>query len=259
MSRSGEPDIRTYPHPAALAESAAAEVVRLAAESIAERGRFIVSLSGGSTPRALYECLARDHGNAIDWARVRLFWGDERCVPPDHPMSNFRMAREALLDHVPLPPGNVHRLPAERTPAEAVAAGYEHEIASVMGAAASGPPPVLDLVLLGMGADGHTASLFPGDAAFAERERWVMPALAPESYDPRQRISFTLPLINNARRVMFVITGADKRETLRAVLRDPRGQGARFPAAHVRPVGHLTWMVDAAAAEQRPFGQDVGA
>jgi 6-phosphogluconolactonase len=180
MPSAAQPDIRVHPDPGALADAAATEVVRVAREAIAERGRFLVTLSGGSTPRVLYEALARDHRESIEWGRVHLLWGDERCVPPDHPMSNYGMTHAALLARVPIPKGHVHRLPAERAPADQVAVEYEQELASLTGAAVGGTPPALDLVLLGMGADGHTASLFPGDAAFTERERWVMPATAPD-------------------------------------------------------------------------------
>jgi 6-phosphogluconolactonase len=249
MTRSTQADIRIYPEPQALTGAAAVEVVRLAREAMMERGRFTIALSGGSTPRALYEALARDHREAVEWAGVHLFWGDERCVPPDHAMSNERMVRMALVRRVPLVDAHVHPIDADAEEGpEHAARAYEAILRSALPAEPGAGFPAFDLVLLGMGTDGHTASLFPGNAAFAETRRWVMPAIAPESYDPRHRITITLPVINHARRVMFLVAGADKRETLRAVLGDPDGVGARFPAAHVRPLGGLTWLVDAAAA-----------
>jgi 6-phosphogluconolactonase len=244
MDRATRAEVRIFDDLDALSEAAAGEFIRLAREAVAGRARFTVSLAGGNSPRRLYEVLALRHHDSIDWSRVRLFWGDERCVPTDHPMSNYRMAKEALVSRVPIPPMNVHRIQAELEPPQFGAEAYEEVVRRGVESEGHDTAPVFDLMLLGMGADGHTASLFPGDAALAETSRWVMPATAPESYDPRRRITLTLPVINRARNVLFLVTGADKRDTLGAVLRDPDGAGARFPAAMVRPSGRLTWFVD---------------
>ena len=159
--------IKIHPDPTSLARAAADHFVSLAVEAIAVRGRFAVVLSGGSTPKASYAVLATDERAArVDWSRVYVFWGDERCVPPDHPDSNFRMARQALLDRVPIPSGNVHRMRGELDPAQA-AADYQQALLRFF-AISSGDTPSFDLILLGMGDDGHTASLFPGTSAIGD-------------------------------------------------------------------------------------------
>ncbi len=230
-----------------LAHLAARHFYEAAESAIADptRGRFLVALSGGSTPRALHQELAAHYRDLIPWERVQVFWSDERCVPPDHPDSNFRMARETLLDHVPLPPENIHRMPGERTDYDAAAADYEAEIRSVFGL----PPDVLlrfDLILLGMGPDGHTASLFPGTAALHETRRLVAPNWVPKLNT--HRLTFTYPAINNARLVIFLVTGEEKAEPLRDVLSGQTKIEER-PAVGVRATGgEVRWLVDRAAA-----------
>jgi 6-phosphogluconolactonase len=216
-----------------------------ARRDIAHRGRFLLALSGGSTPRPLYELLAsRPFATRIDWPRVHMFWGDERCVPPDQPESNYRMAREALLDHVPLPPANVHRIRGEDKPTEAAAA-YAESLGAFFGSRDSSPTESFDLVLLGMGADGHTASLFPGSAAAKESRRWVVATPGPEPGS--WRVSLTPVLLNASENVTFLVTGADKAERLKDVLEG--GQPDLLPAQLIRPThGALHWMIDAAAA-----------
>lgn len=235
-------DIRVYPDAASLARAAAELFVTLAAEAIAARRRFAVALSGGSTPRVTYALLADDEfATRLDWPRVHVFWGDERCIPPDDPESNFRLAEGALLSHVPIPPDNVHRVRGELEP-EAAAQAYAAELRTFFGA----PWPRFDLVLLGMGADGHTASLFPGTTAVEERERAVVAVYVERLR--AWRVTLTLPVINAAHHVLFLVTGATKAETLQAVLEGPDG---RFPAQQIRPAsGHLIWLVDVAAASQ---------
>jgi 6-phosphogluconolactonase len=237
-------DVRTYPDPASLARAAAEHFVTLAAEAIAARGRVAVALSGGSTPRATYALLATEEFAAqLDWSRVHVFWGDERCVPPDHPDSNVRLARETLLDHVPLPAGNVHRIHGEVEP-EAAAQAYAAELRAFFGT----QWPSFDLVLLGMGNDGHTASLFPGSAALRETARPVVAVRAEYQDRPAHRVTLTPPAINAARQVLFLVAGAAKAETLQAVLEGPAG---RFPAQRIRPTsGRLTWQVDIEAASR---------
>ncbi len=211
-----------------------------------QRGRFLVALSGGSTPRALHQALVQHYHDLIPWERVQVFWGDERCVPPDDQESNYRMARETLLELVPLPAENIHRMPGERPDYDAAAADYEAEIRQVFGL----PPDVLlrfDLILLGMGPDGHTASLFPGTAALHESSRLVVANQG--SKPPPQRLTFTYPLLNSARQVMFLVAGADKAEALRDVLSGQTTIEER-PAVGVRPAeGEVIWMVDRAAMQ----------
>ncbi len=221
-----------------LAEAAARDFARRAGEAIDERGRFAVALAGGSTPKATYETLARDYAGEVDWGRVHVFFGDERAVPPSHEDSNYRMAKDALLDHVSV--GSVHRMRGELPPEEA-AASYEEELRSFFGEVT----PRFDLILLGIGGDGHTASLFPGTAALEVADRLTVanPVLKLET----TRITLTAPAINAARAVVFLVAGEDKAEALREILEgdaDPRP----YPAKLVRPDGDLAWMVDRTAA-----------
>ncbi|MCW5852463.1 MAG: 6-phosphogluconolactonase [Anaerolineae bacterium] len=236
-------ELHVFPTADALAEAAAEYMVQLAHAAVMEQGRFSVALSGGSTPRALHAHLAAEPLRSdVDWGRVHVFWGDERCVPPDHPDSNYRMARETLLDHVPIPAGQVHRMPGELPPTEAAAA-YEAELRSFFGAAGE---PRFDLALLGMGDDGHTASLFPGTAALAETERWVA-ANWVEKLNT-WRLTLTVPTINQAANVVFLVAGAGKADRLREVLRGPY-QPTALPSQFIRPIaGRLAWFVDMAAA-----------
>lgn len=226
----------------AVTAATADALVDAAATAIAARGRFLLVLSGGSTPKALYELLATPaYAARIDWTRVHVFWGDERCVPPDDRSSNYRMAREALLDRVPISPQAIHRMRGEDPPEQAAAA-YEADLRQVFGAGASR----FDLVLLGMGDNGHTASLFPGLTAVRERARWVVAEYVGEV--DMWRLTMTPPALNAAVRVMFVVVGADKASMLSRVLEGPRDVEL-LPAQAIVPTdGVLTWMVDAAAA-----------
>jgi 6-phosphogluconolactonase len=223
-----------------------------AAAATRRSGRFAVALSGGSTPRHLYELLASPaHAGRVDWPRVHVFWGDERCVPPDDSASNYRMARAALLDHVPVLDANVHRIRGEDAPTEAAAA-YERELRAAF-ATPVGPPSRatgcrFDLVLLGMGDDGHTASLFPGLSAVRERERWVVAEHVGEV--SAWRVSLAPPVLNAAAHVVFLVSGAGKAAMLRQVLEGPSHPDA-LPAQAIAPIdGTLDWLVDTAAAAQ---------
>jgi 6-phosphogluconolactonase len=223
----------------------AERIVARAGDSIGQRARFLLCLAGGSTPKPLYELLATPpFATRIDWPRVHVFWGDERCVPPDHPESNYRMAREALLDHVQLPGTNVHRIRGEDEPSKAAAA-YEELLATFFGSREIRPQASFDLVLLGMGADGHTASLFPGSAAARETRRWVVASPGPQP--GHWRVSLTPVLLNTAEDVTFLVSGANKADRLKDVLED-RGPDL-LPAQLIRPThGALHWVVDTAAA-----------
>jgi 6-phosphogluconolactonase len=230
------------PTPAALAEAAADRIVAAARNAIRRRGRFVVALSGGSAPRLVYPLLVARR-DAVDWSRVEFFWGDERAVPPDDPESNYNLARQLLLDLLPeVRPDALHRMPADAADREAAAIEYEAELGRSV-ETASGGRPRLDLIWLGMGPDGHTASLFPGSKVLDERKRWVVPATAPKTSPIAKRMTFTLPLINAARAVLFVVAGADKAPTVRAV----RSGSRELPAARVRAASTL-WLLDALAA-----------
>ncbi len=228
--------VQLHETPEALARAAARAFVESAAEAIAERGRFAVALAGGSTPKATYEVLARDHAEDVDWPNVHVFFGDERTVPPDHEDSNYRMAREALLDLVPT--GSVHRMRGELPPDEA-AASYETDLKQFFGGEA-----VFDPVMLGIGGDGHTASLFPGTPALGVTDRLVVANPVPKL--DTTRLTLTAPVLSAARAVNFLVAGEGKAEALREILEgdaDPH----RYPAKLVRPPGGPTWFVDRAA------------
>lgn len=235
-------EIRIVPDTQQLAAIAAEDIVSLAQEAVEARGKFSVALSGGSTPRALYTLLsAPPYNNQIDWAKVHIFWGDERCVPPDHVDSSYRMANEALLSKVAIPPANIRRMKGESVPAEA-AAEYEQLLHKFFPENESR----FDLILLGMGDDGHTASLFPGTAALQETERWVVPNYV--EVKQMWRLTLTADAINLAANVMFLVAGSDKAERLNMVLRGPYLPDL-LPSQLIKPVkGNLTWLVDYAAA-----------
>jgi 6-phosphogluconolactonase len=214
----------------------------MTATALAAKGAFRVSLSGGSTPKTLYALLASDEFRGrFPWAGVSWYWGDERFVPHDHPESNYRMAREAMLARVPVPPENIHPEPADGTPEEA-ASRYEGTLQAAYGAAVLDPArPLFDITLLGLGADGHTASLLPGEPVLQERKRWVA---AVSHGRPEVRITMTYPAIESSRRAAFLVAGKEKA----AIFKTIRAGGSRVPAARVRPVGELVWFVDRAAA-----------
>ena len=237
------PTIRVFPDAEAVSRGAAEEFMRCAREAVAARGRFTVTLSGGSTPKRMFEMLAEPpYRDQVDWAKTHIFWGDERSVPPDHRDSNYRMANEALLSRVPIPAGQVHRIEAERKDRDAAAREYQAIIAKTFGVAPDGEPPAFDLVLLGMGPDGHTASLFPHTAALNETKRWVVVNFVPKFNT--DRVTLTTPILNKAREVLFLVAGADKAEPLAEVLEGP-ADPARLPSqldqAHD---GAAPWFVD---------------
>lgn len=250
-----EPAIRIAADAEALADTAAALVAERAGTAIAARGRFLMALSGGSTPLALYTRLGGPWRDRIDWTHLHLFWGDERTVPPAHHDSNYRMAHEALITRVPVPPHQVHRIRGELAPVVA-AIEYERTLRTALGTAGreATSPAGLDLVLLGLGIDGHTASLFPGRPPAHETERWVVA----DEIDGRGtwRVTLTPPVLNAARCVAFLVAGAGKAAILRDVLEGARVPDA-LPAQAIRPrPGALVWLVDRAAASalSRPSG-----
>jgi 6-phosphogluconolactonase len=233
--------VEVSPDAAALAERAAAWVVETQAAAIASRGAFTIALAGGSTPRALYQRLASaPHRDRLDWPRWHVYFGDERACPPDHPESNFRLARETLLDQVPIPSAQVHRMEAERPDLDAAAAEYSVLLEATLPTGPAGAPR-LDCILLGIGTDGHTASLFPGTPALDVVDAWATRGLA--TYEPYDRITVTFPLINGGASVAFLVSGESKRAALAGVV------AGTVPAARVRPThGELRWFLDRAAA-----------
>ena len=206
------------------------------------QGRIAIALSGGSTPRRLFELMGSDLSGEFPWARMHFFWGDERFVPHDDPESNFRMANEALLSKVPVPPGNIHPVPTEGIEIDDAARAYERELQAFYGAPALEPGKFLfDVQLLGLGEDGHTASLIPGEPVLNERKRWVA---AVAHGRPETRITLTYPAIESSRHIAFLVSGAAKR----TILREVRTRSADVPAARLHPLGDLTFLADRAAA-----------
>ncbi|HEV3471015.1 MAG TPA: 6-phosphogluconolactonase [Pyrinomonadaceae bacterium] len=238
-----ETGVRVFETAEEVAAAAAGRFVELAREAVAARGLFAVALAGGTTSRRAYELLASDElRGRVSWPRVHVFFGDERMVPPDAADSNFRMARESLLSRVPVPDENVHRIEG-RGDAAASAGRYEDELRAFFGDA---DWPRFDLVMLGMGEDGHTASLFPATAALDAGRAWAAANWVEKL--GAWRVTLTAPAVNAARHVLFVVTGAGKAARLREVLRGPRDP-ARLPAQLIRPAdGALEWFVDRAAA-----------
>jgi 6-phosphogluconolactonase len=245
-------EVHVFSDAQAVAEDAAGRVLAAAQRATADRDVFTVVLAGGSTPAALYELLAApEYAGRIEWSKVRVFFGDERCVAPDHEWSNYGLARRSLLSQVPLPPDNVHRMPSVMPAADAAEA-YADTIRQAL--RHDGPhPPRFDLVLLGMGEDGHTASLFPNMPALQEADAWVAGTSVPDYVRPLvSRVTLTLPVLNAARQVLFLVTGEAKSQMVRRVLRDAARdpQAAALPAARVKPHdGALTWLLDKPAAE----------
>jgi 6-phosphogluconolactonase len=234
--------IEILPDPLALAHHVAEWMTR---EAIAARGPFRVSLSGGSTPKTLYGLLASDEFRSrFPWQLVSWCWGDERFVPHDDPESNFRMTREAMLAKVPVPPENIHPIPTDGTPEDA-ARRYDQTLQKAYGAATLDPHrPLFDIMLLGLGPDGHTASLLPGEPALDERKRWV--AVVAHGR-PEVRITMTYPVLESSRYVAFLVAGKEKAPIFSAV----RKGDSQVPAARIQPVGELLWFVDRAAGGER--------
>jgi 6-phosphogluconolactonase len=216
---------------------AGAQVVAEAArESINSRGIFHLVLSGGKTPLKLYQMLARAPlAEAVPWRQTHLYWGDERLVSLDHADSNYAGAHNAMISHVDIPDENVHPVPVDASTPAAAAMEYERTIKEAFPG-----DPRFDLVLLGIGADGHTASLFPDHAALEEQNRWVLEVSSPQAIPPVPRVTFTLPVLNAARRVVFLVTGQQKARILEEILQE---SGTAYPAARVRPQGQLLWLV----------------
>ena len=238
-------DLRIYATPADLFEAAAEDFVEQATGAVQARGRFTAALSGGSTPKGLFQVLSSKDHDRLPWDRMFFFWGDERHVSPEDPESNYRMARETLLSKVPIPEQNIFRVPAEDSDANRAAEKYEGTLKQFF-APPAGQFPQFDLVLLGMGPDGHTASLFPQTKGLQEKQRLVI-ANWVEKFST-DRITFTAPLLNAARVVEFLVAGSDKAPALREVL-EGNASPDLYPSKMIRPVnGKLVWMVDQAAA-----------
>ncbi|MET0387076.1 MAG: 6-phosphogluconolactonase [Polyangiales bacterium] len=239
-------DLQVVSTPDQLAERCAVHIVQVALLAFANRGVFRLCVAGGNTPRGAYARLAQqDLAHQLDWQRVHIYFGDERCVPPDHPQSNYHMLHESLLSRVPIPPSRVHRIAGEAPPPLA-AQSYSELLRSALGVEPDGSPrQTFDLVLLGLGADGHTASLFPGSSL--ELEEWVSPRQHPTTGE--WRVTLTEPLLNSAEETLFLVAGEDKAERL-AEVRNTALDMLRLPAQRIVPRGHLRFLVDQAAASR---------
>ena len=236
--------IAIFPDTNTLSQQAAQYIVRLASEAVVTRGRFTIALSGGSTPKILYGLLGTEpYRDQINWASVEIFWSDERCVPPDSADSNYALAQEVLLSKIPIPANQIHRMPADQPDREAASREYTSEMQRTFG---TNGIPSFDLLQLGMGPEGHTASLFPHQESLHEQQRLVIPVTVPKP--PPPRLTFTPPLLNAARHVLFLVTGSEKAEAVQAVLEGP-DQPEEYPAQIVRPPkGEVVWMLDIGAA-----------
>ena len=230
-------------------KKAAQLILESAIKSVQERGRFAIALSGGSTPKKLLFLLAEDYYRSrIPWANTHVFWGDERCVPPDHADSNYKMAREALLSKVSLPPSHVHRIPSEMESPRDAAKAYEQELKLFF--KFDRPFPKFDFMMLGVGEDGHTASLFPGTVALVEQEKWVVANFVEKL--SAYRITMTFPVINHSRRIVVLCEGESKAGIVKEIFRDDLPP-LRHPIQRVQPLqGELIWLLDAASASKLP-------
>jgi len=238
--------VAIYPDIDTLSQEAARYVVRVASEAITTHGRFTLVLAGGTTPKKLYGLLASEpYREQIDWALTEIFWSDERCVPPDSEDSNYHLAQQVLLGQIPIPAEQIHRMPADADDRDQASLTYTQEIQRVFG---TNGVPSFDLIQLGMGPEGHTASLFPHQASLHEQTRLVIPVSVPKP--PPPRLTFTPPLLNAASHVLFLVTGQDKADALQAVLEGAYNPD-EYPAQIIRPPkGEVTWMLDPAAASK---------
>lgn len=234
-------DIRIFSDPESLAQAAGKIFADAANHAITEQGRCSIALSGGSTPRELFRALTSAYLDSITWEKVHLFWSDERSVPPDHAQSNYRLAYDEMISKIPIPEGNIHRIRGELAPAEA-AGEYEMEMARYFGSAHI---PVFDLILLGVGQDGHTASLFPDSEALSEKNHFAV--LSYSESAGNWRVTLTLPVLNNALDILFLVSGKSKSGIMSKIIE--QGRRDHYPAGMVKPSrGRIIWLLDREAA-----------
>jgi len=247
MGESLKPEIRVFTDLENASHSLAEKIVEEAGEAVAKRGRFTLALSGGKTPGLLYSRLASEYSTKIEWPAVHLFWGDERYVPQEHPDNNFAMAYPALISKIPLPPQNIHCINTGLENPGKAADTYEEILREFFRDSEAEDFPTFDVILLGMGKDGHTASLFPGSPVLDEKNRWVVAVQAPSSFSPKNRITLTLPVINKSISVFFLVSGSEKASVLKSILEEPDTAGKLYPAAMVKARRKLIWYVDEVA------------
>jgi 6-phosphogluconolactonase len=239
-------ETRIFPDLEAMSVAAMDEMIRIISETVSLRGRFTIALSGGHTPIRMFQLWAgQPYRDNTPWDKVYLFWGDERYVPHQDERSNFRLARDSFISRVPIPARNVHPIPTGSAPADKSAETYEKELRDFFGPEA----PQIDLQLQGVGAEGHTASLFPGSPALTEKRAWVLPVMPPpEVSPPVERITMTPVVLNRGRNTFFLVSGEDKRPIIAGLRAETSPQTSRYPAAHIQPPGPVLWFLDRAAA-----------
>ena len=237
-------DARVLPDLVSLSRAVLEETFPIIQEAVTKRGRFAIALSGGHTPGKMYSLWAQteQYRNKTPWDRVHLFWSDERFVPADDPRSNYRMARETLISQVPIPAQNVHPMPTNLSSPEECARAYETELLKFFGS----EPPAFDVQLLGIGDEGHTASLFPGSPELGEKVRWV--AAVRVAAEPPQRITLTPVVLNQGRNTFFLVAGEGKRAILSAIRDELASKPSQYPAARIHPAREPVWFLDQAAA-----------
>jgi 6-phosphogluconolactonase len=232
---------RIFPTIADMSEAALNEILHIVNDAVAKRGRFSIALAGGHTPAKLYALWAEKYKTETPWDHVHLFFGDERFVPEDDLLSNYRMARETLIAHVPIPKENVHPMLTNFPSTEKAAEAYEVELRKYFGEV-----PSFDVQLLGLGLEGHTASLFPGSPALDEQRRWVLAVTVPA--EPPQRLTLTPVVLNQGLHTFFLVAGENKREILAALRGEPQDAPSKYPAGRIRPARGVVWYLDQAAA-----------
>lgn len=241
MDKSIVTNARIFPDLDAVSRAVVEDSVRVANEAVRERGRCTISLSGGRTPEKAYELWSTEFRDKMPWAKTHFFWGDERFVSADDPKSNYRMTRKALFQHIPVPPENIHPIVTKFATADGSASEYEKVLRTFFADAG----PSFDLLFLGVGTEGHTASLFPDSPALTEQKRWVVGVRAP--VEPPVRVSLTFPVLRRARVTYFLLAGADKREIVATLRRDFAAATQKMPVAMLQPQGEVIWFLDRAA------------
>jgi len=244
MGESVKPEVHSFKTLRDASLALAERIVETARVAIEEHRQYTMALSGGKTPELLYSLLASEFSERMGWNSIHLFWGDERFVPQDHPDSNFRMAYHAWISKVPIPRQNIHRIPTETETPDEAARSYEKTLKEFFNPPDNKSIPAFDAILLGVGTDGHTASLFPGSRVLGEKSRWVVSVEAPPSVFPKKRITLTLPLINNSREVFFFAFGDEKKNVLSKIFEEPEKAKKVYPAAMVKAQERLLWYVE---------------
>ncbi len=243
------PRLYIYPDNKTLIQAAADHITNKIKKVLGEKDIFSMALAGGNTPKGLYDLLGTRYPKKMPWRQIHLFIGDERYLPKDHPDSNFNMIRKSLLSKIPLPPQNFNPIQTEIKPIEKAAKAYEERVKIFFGIkkGSKGVMPQFDLMLLGLGNDGHTASLFLESGALKDKEHIVLPSLAPPDFPAPNRITFTLPVISNAKEIMFLISGKAKQDIVKSILEEPEKAAKRYPAAMVLHTGRVSWFIDSEA------------